>query len=171
MKKKTTILVIFFVLAVCLLQLPRKRELTDISVRNTDQEVAVIGGGIGIDLYELMTFSTVYQNGSWLSAQGAGASIELPNIADKIMSVTWDPDFQIYISKEVELYYIDIFDAKFEKLARYFGSLEDQEAFFTTTESGVYYVAVAVNKNGKYIPKEEEYERYGSEFVFGLVKE
>ena len=147
------------------------KRLADISVLNTDKDVAVTGIGIGMELYELNTFATVYQNGNWLSAQGASASIELPNIADRIMSVTWNPEIQIYISKEVELYYIDIFDEKFEKIERYYRTLEDLETFFTEAEAGQYYVAVAVNKNGEYIPKEEKYECYGSEFVFGIVKE
>lgn len=145
--------------------------LADILVLNTDKDVAVTGIGIGMELYELKTFAAVYQNGHWLSADGLRASIELPNIADKIMSVTWNPDIQIYISKEVELYYIDIFDENFEKLERYYRTLEDLETFFTEAEAGLYYVAVAVNKNGEYIPEEEKYERYGSEFVFGIVKE
>ena len=145
--------------------------LADISVLKTDKDVAVTGIGIGIELYEIKTFSTVYENGNWLSAQGTRASIELPNIADKIMSVTWNDDIQVYISKEVELYYIDIFDENFEKIERYDRTLEELEAFFTETEAGQYYVAVAVNRNGEYIPKEEKYESYGSEYVFGVVKE
>lgn len=145
--------------------------LAEISILNTDKDVAVTGSSIGVDLYELNTFAAIYQNGDWLSAHGTSASIELPNIAEKIMSITWNPDIQIYISKEVELYYIDIFDENFEKIERYFQALEDLEAFFTEAEAGQYYVAVAVNKNGEYIPKEEKYESYGSEFVFGIVKE
>lgn len=145
--------------------------LADISVLKTDKDVAVTGMGIGTEVYELNTFATIYQNGDWLSAQGASASVELPNIADKIMSVTWNEDIEIYISKDAELYYIDIFDEKFEKIERYDRTLEDLETFFTEAEAGQYYVAVAVNKNGEYIPKEEKYERYGSEFVFGIVKE
>ena len=145
--------------------------LADISVLNTDKDVAVTGVGVGMDLYELKTFATVYQNGNWLSAQGTSASIELPNIADKIMSVTWNPDIQVYITEEVELYYIDIFDENFERIERYYRTLENLKTFFNDAEEGLYYVAVAVNKNGEYIPKEEKYERYGSEFVFGIVKE
>jgi len=145
--------------------------LADISVLKTDKDVAVTGIGIGMELYEIKTFATVYENGKWLSAQGTRASIELPNIADKIMSVTWNEDIQVYISKEVELYYIDIFDEKFEKIERYYRTLEDLETFFTEAEAGQYYVAVAVNKNGEHIPEEEKYESYGSEYVFGIVKE
>lgn len=145
--------------------------LADISVLKTDKDVAVTGMGIGMELYEIKTFATVYENGEWLSAQGTRASIELPNIADKIMSVTWNDDIQVYISKEVELYYIDIFDENFEKIERYDRTLEELKAFFTEAEAGQYYVAVAVNRNGEYIPKEEKYESYGSEYVFGVVKE
>ena len=145
--------------------------LADILVLNTEKDVAVTGIGIGMDLYELKTFATVYQNGNWLSTQGTSASIELPNIADKIKCVTWNPDIQVYITEEAELYYIDIFDENFEKIERYYRTLENLETFFNDAEAGQYYVAVAVNKNGEYIPKEERYECYGSEFVFGIVKE
>lgn len=140
--KKWKTAVICLLFVVCLLLILR---MTGESVATAPNAVTVVENNTPIELYELRTFATVYGDYGWTSAQGTRASIEL--------------------------YYIDIFDGNFEKLARYFHNMEEFEDFFAEADVGVYYVAAAVNWNGKYISKEKEYERYGAEFLFGLVKE
>lgn len=134
-----------------------------------DSKVTVVENETKTELYEFQTFGKTYENGNWLNWQGLRASIELPNIADKLSEVTWDEDVKIQISEDVELYYIIVFDENYEGVSRY-SKLEELQAFCTVADEGSYYVAIAVNWDGEYIPSEEECEKYGSEFVFEVLK-
>ena len=107
---------------------------------------------------------------NWMSVQGLSASTELSNIADELPKIVWNEHTQFQVQEDLELSYIRIFDENFERMAHY-QTVEELQTFCNETEIGLYYVAIAVNRNGRYIAEEEEYERHGSEFVFGLMNE
>ena len=135
-----------------------------------DAEVAVIENETMTELYELKTYATVYEHENWMSAQGLSASTELSNIADELPKIVWNEHTQFDVSEDVEVSYIRIFDKNFERMAHY-QTVEELQTFCNEAEMGLYYIVIAVNKNGRYILEEEKYEQSGSEFVFGLIKE
>ena len=162
MKRKniTTIGIVVFVIFLFLLVRKGTEKKTEVTIEQN---------GTLNELYELQIFTQTHSKGNWLSAQGLRASIELPNIAAELPEITWSKDILIHVPEDVDLYYIIIFDENYQTVGRY-SDLEQLQSFFDEADTGSYYAAIAVTWEGDFIPSMFDHERFGSEFVFAVMK-
>ena len=149
-----------------------------------ESKVTVRQGTESICPYEMVVSAMTYEKSAkaWLCADGAGLSHQLPQVADQLPDIQWKNDFSVDIPDNVSLYYIDLFDRDYESLDRIYPDGEkdggDQTVnsmagfmeYVSELPAGTYYISIAVNRNGRYVESEGEYERCVNEYAFRLEK-
>lgn len=138
-----------------------------------------------INLQEIFISAKTYEEGAkeWLFADGARLSTMLSEMAGQLPVARWGDDFAVQIPEDLSLYYIDLFDCDYGKLERLYNldKGEDGEKpkdssgmgfmeYVAKLPEGTYYVAIAVNREGRYVEAEGEYETFGNEYAFRLDK-
>lgn len=149
-----------------------------------ESKVTVRQGDKSICPYEIVVSAMTYEKSAkaWLSADGARLSHQLPQVADQLPDIQWRDDFSVDLPDDVSLYYIDLFDREYGSLERIYPDGEkdggDQTVnsmagfmeYVSELPSGAYYISIAVNRNGRYVESEGEYERFVNEYAFRLEK-
>lgn len=138
----------------------------------TAHHVTVAVSGNVVEPYKCwvsqMTQAGVF--GGMVSAQFANTSRGLSGFVDEVPEIDWNKAVEVRIPQDVDLKYIEIFDDTCRIIEKIY-ELNGLYQYMKDADTGTYYVAVAVDWEGKYILTEFQREYFCCEYVFEIRKE
>lgn len=131
--------------------------------------ITITSNGETILPYQRFSWGTSRTDNGWVSADALQLVCELPDIAAELPVVSYHDDFAVQYNKGISYSYMTVYNESFEYLD---GNAPYDDIDYLTClaqlPEGIYYVGIAVSKQGDYYLFENRYESSGYDCVFKL---
>ena len=142
---------------------------TDTDTGREEQIVRIKKGEQFFECLELPIYAQTYDKNGMVFSDGFRLHNLLPDQAEEFPEISWSRDAKLVIPSSLALQMIRVYDSQGNEVMA-FGK-ENIQTEIDKLPEGNWYAAVETDRKGRYIKELDQWEHFGSQFVFCLVKE